>query len=192
LGISTPPKRAWLPGDEQHAERVPIRVGEATAPMRQDIATVLATARFTPPADASDAEERSGSFQARARQLKRLLERDLSTPLATAARLFFDSFSAVDHGHSMSLAFSAIEAALLDKNARDSVVARLKDAVTYRLGASAESRDEIRKLIEALYDQRSRFVHSGGGNSHARGAIERVAGWVLWKELMDLVPARTG
>lgn len=86
----------------------------------------------------------------------------------------------------MSLAFTAIEAALLEKTNTEKVTERLKEAVTYRLGVSSESRNEIRDLVEILYKERSNFVHTGGGSLHASAAAVRLAGWVLRRELMDL------
>jgi len=81
--------------------------------------------------------------------------------LRSAASLFAEALAAMDPGRSVALALMALEALLLDKSTTDNVLARLKEAVAYRLGGSHDERRELRKTVSRLYEVRSSFVHRG-------------------------------
>ena len=81
--------------------------------------------------------------------------------LRNAAALLFDAISARDDGAGIALTLMSMEAVLLEKSDAASTMARLAEAVTYRLGASATERSWYRKAIKNLYSARSVFVPHG-------------------------------
>jgi hypothetical protein len=102
---------------------------------------------------------------------------DRAIPLRSAAVLFAEAVAATDAGRSVAFALMALEAILLERSNSDSVLARLKEAVAYRLGGSPDARGELRKRLNRLYEVRSSFVHSGetlAPESERRAGLEIV------------------
>ena len=81
--------------------------------------------------------------------------------LRTALRFFCRGVSAHEYGLAVFNWFTALEGVLLDPEAKADIQARLVEAVTFSLGTGASERTAIRKDVKRLYDDRSRFVHSG-------------------------------
>ena len=52
-----------------------------------------------------------------------------------------------------------------------SVEARLKEPLTYPLDISSDRREELRRLVELLYEERSKFVHTANRNAQASAAV---------------------
>lgn len=88
-------------------------------------------------------------------------DEERAAELRHVARLLLKTRLEPDLGPKISAGFVCLEAALLDPKARESVGARLGEAVAYRLGRSAAERVDLRKQVAALYDIRSRYVHTG-------------------------------
>ena len=84
-----------------------------------------------------------------------------SIALRSAARLLGEAESSLDAGRSVSFALMSLEAALLDPKSKSDILARIKEAVAYRLARSHDERVQLRKEIEGLYETRSRYVHAG-------------------------------
>jgi hypothetical protein len=112
--------------------------------------------------------------------------------LRSAAILYADAVAAREAGRSVAFALMVLEAVLLERSNTDTVLARLKEAVAYRLGRSREDRARIRKQIGRLYEFRSSFVHTGAVNVaefEQHEALELVRA-VLKREIDDLQPGR--
>jgi hypothetical protein len=94
-------------------------------------------------------EDPNPSLERRLRGLVTLLTNDSerTRELRSAAALLFDAFAAPEPGKAIALAFMSMEAVLLDAKTTESIVARLSEAVAYRLGTSAEQRTELRKRV---------------------------------------------
>ena len=114
--------------------------------------------------------------------------------LRSAAILYVDAVATTDPGRSVVFALMALEAVLLERSVTDTIVARLKEAVAYRLGSSPVSRAQLRKEVGRLYDFRSSFVHTGevqlteDQRRHCLGLV----GAVLKREIDDLSPSPMG
>ena len=78
-----------------------------------------------------------------------------------ACRAAVNADEAEDLGIRVTLAFSCLEALLLSRNSKDSVLARLAEAVAFSLANSADERERVRRRVKELYDVRSAFVHTG-------------------------------
>lgn len=103
------------------------------------------------------------------RLIASLTKPDGQAELASACSLLSDALSVRDDGLGVALALMSAEAALLEPTDANSLLARLSEAVAFRLGKSSAERREIRKRVRKLYDTRSRFVHRG----ESTGAVER-------------------
>lgn len=108
--------------------------------------------------------------------------------LRSAAVLFGEAVAATDAGRSVAFALMALEATLLERSSSDNVLARLKEAVAYRLGGSPDARGELRKTLSRLYEVRSSFVHRGeihAPESERRAGLE-IVHMVLKREIGGL------
>src|SRR6185503_20017445 len=99
--------------------------------------------------------------------------------------LFLNCFSAADYGDAVTNAFACLEAVLLEHSQSDNLVARLREAVAYRIGTSPGDRKRLRRQISELYDHRSKFVHTGQvrekpGN---RDSLRDTVGLILRREI---------
>lgn len=113
-----------------------------------------------------------------------------ATALRSAAILFADAIAATTPGRSVTFALMALEAVLLERSNTDTILARLKEAVAYRLGRSPDERSDLRKHIGRLYEFRSSFVHTGEvyvSESQQRSGLELVR-LALKREIDDLQP----
>lgn len=112
---------------------------------------------------------------------------DHGSEIRSSARLLFDAIACFEAGKSIAFAMMSVEAALLESKKRSDILARLREAVAYRLGTSAKERSQLRRLVDELYSSRSEFVHTGiVSNAEKRRdkAIE-LATEVLSREVRD-------
>ena len=80
-----------------------------------------------------------------------------------------------------------MEAVLLEKPKSD-VLARLMEAVAYRLGTSKDDRKRLRERVSALYDARCRFVHDGEATAvtaEEREEADAIVGRTLMLEVLE-------
>ena len=98
-------------------------------------------------------------FEPLVKVMRTKLER--ARELRNAGALLFDAYAARDDGNGIAMALMALEAMLLEKADSVNTVARLSEAVTYRLGTTASKRAEFRRKIKGLYEVRSVFIHTG-------------------------------
>lgn len=113
-----------------------------------------------------------------------------ATALRSAAILYVDAVTTTDAGRSVVFALMALEAVLLERSVSDTILARLKEAVAYRLGSSPDSRAQLRKQVGRLYELRSSFVHTGevqATEDQRRHCLDLVRA-VLKREIDDLSP----
>jgi hypothetical protein len=93
-------------------------------------------------------------------------------------------------------AFMCLEGLLLEHSRTESLMAQLTEAVAYRLGGTPSERNQLRKVVERAYKQRSAYVHTGiMGPGAADPSIRDYAAAVLRRELYGSVqesPERTG
>jgi hypothetical protein len=77
---------------------------------------------------------------------------------------------------------------LLDQESKADVQARLVEAVAFSLGTGVEGRTALRKDLKQLYQDRSRFVHTGRAaeRSGMRANCEDLTRRVLRHELQCL------
>ena len=108
--------------------------------------------------------------------------------LRSAARLLFDAFATHEDGMAIALAIMSMEAVLLDHKTSETVLARLSEAVAYRVGKSADKRRELRKQVKRLYEARSSFVHTGKVDKPSITVTEArdICADVLRREILDL------
>lgn len=87
---------------------------------------------------------------------------DRGKELRNSIRLYFDawSYTELDPGKSVAFALMSMESVLLENKTQD-ILARLKEAVAYRLGRSRDERRDLRDVIGKLYQARSSYVHRG-------------------------------
>lgn len=109
--------------------------------------------------------------------------------LRNAGALLFDAYAARDDGNGIAMALMALEAMLLEKADSANTVARLSEAVTYRLGTTASKRVEFRRKIKGLYGVRSVYIHTGRLDKKLgdRRTALAIAKEVLRKELEAFV-----
>lgn len=152
---------------------------------------------FDVPGDTSDferylmAQELGQPFTRRLVCLRALLTgtSERAKELRNAACLLVDSLAVREPGMSILLSFLSMEAVLLEKKDTESLVARLTEAVAYRLGRTASERRELRKTIKNLYNTRSQFVHTGtiaGDDARQRSTASDLARRILSREIDDL------
>lgn len=108
--------------------------------------------------------------------------------LRSAACLLFDAFATPEAGMAIALAFMSMEAVLLDPKTSVTVLARLSEAVAYRVGKSADNRRELRKQVKKHYEARSSFVHTGKVDKPSIIVTEArdICADVLRREILDL------
>ncbi len=94
-----------------------------------------------------------------------------------------------DLGLALTYGFMCLEAVLLERSQTDNILARLVEAVAYRLGKSTEDRTKLRREIKDLYDLRSRYVHTGQAGGAAwtkpRERCLDIVARVLQREIVD-------
>lgn len=132
------------------------------------------------------------AFKRRLECLKVLLcsSSERAKELRNASCLLVDSYSVREAGMSVLLSFLCMEAVLLEKKDTESLVARLTEAVAYRLGKTAEERRELRRTVKNLYNTRSQFVHTGTierDSESQRQTASELACRVLNREIDDLL-----
>jgi len=81
--------------------------------------------------------------------------------LKSAARLLIEALSSFDDGKTVAFALMSAEAVLLESSKKSDILARLREAVAYRLGSSPSNREDLRSNIDKLYSARSSYVHTG-------------------------------
>jgi hypothetical protein len=81
--------------------------------------------------------------------------------LKSAARLLIEALSSFDDGKTVAFALMSVEAVLLESSKKSDILARLREAVAYRLGSSPSNREDLRSNIDKLYSARSSYVHTG-------------------------------
>jgi len=106
--------------------------------------------------------------------------------IRNAAALYLNCLSAREYGAAVSNAFMCLEAILLEDTKAD-ILARLKEAVAYRIGTSADDRKRWRRRVGELYDQRSKYVHTGEAREKTgdRESLWEMVGQILKKEIED-------
>ena len=111
--------------------------------------------------------------------------------LAGCARLLGRAAVENEDGRAIGDAFICLEATLLEKNPTGELTHRLMEAISYRIGRSAEERSALRKEVKRLYGIRSDFTHKGhvGGDVAFSGARRRaleIAAAALRREIEEL------
>jgi hypothetical protein len=108
-------------------------------------------------------------------QLVRLWQDGSDRPqeIRTACGLYARAEVATDPGVAVINYSMCLEGLLLDRTDKDNVIARLTEAMAYRLGKSADDRERLRKLTRSLYGLRSEYVHTG----RFQADFERQEGW---------------
>lgn len=81
--------------------------------------------------------------------------------LKSAARLLIEALSSFDDGKTVAFALMSVEAVLLEGSKKSDILARLREAVAYRLGSSPSNREDLRSNVDKLYSARSSYVHTG-------------------------------
>jgi hypothetical protein len=81
--------------------------------------------------------------------------------LKSAARLLIEALSSFDDGKTVAFALMSAEAVLLESSKKSDILARLREAVAYRLGSSPSNREDLRSNVDRLYSARSSYVHTG-------------------------------
>ncbi len=151
-----------IPGDVDDLERRQLQQGAIEEVLRRRVEPLVEVMR---------------SNQERARELR------------NAGALLFDAYAARDDGNGIAMALMALEAMLLEKADSANTVARLSEAVTYRLGTTASKRVEFRRKIKGLYGVRSVYIHTGRLDKRLgdRRTALAIAKEVLRKELEAFV-----
>jgi len=161
-----------------------------------ELSNVVTYLTFALPTDLTDLEQaklKDGDYSSAAARVGEIWEtifRGVGTrslELKNAARLYLGAVSSRDFGVAISFAFQCLEALLLEKSTSD-LLARLKEAVAYRIGTSSDDRSGLRDQIKKLYDIRSTFVHTGVVKEQpgARDECLRIAGEVFRREAAEL------
>jgi hypothetical protein len=123
------------------------------------------------------------------RRISQVVASEDPVHLHSSALLFADAIASPIGAQSIAIAFMSLEALLLDDSKRD-LLARLAEAVAYRLGTSSESRSALRKQVGKLYDQRSSYVHKGtvAGDGPSSAEMLSLTARAIKKELDELRP----
>lgn len=167
-------------------------------PLDPTVGGLASRIRFVVPNDLDELENRrlgssdsTAALEPRLRGLRSVLssKKERAKELRTAAGLLFDAFAASE-GMAIALAFMSMEAVLLDHKSKESIVARLSEAVAYRLGKSADNRRQLRKQVSNLYEARSSFVHTGTVNKPSTSVSDArdMSASVLRSEILDFDP----
>lgn len=185
LVITTVPLRLSGPYDEE-------------LPLHPAVGGLCPRILFRIPGDVNDLERRQlqqgtidevirSRFEPLVEVMRTKLER--ARELRNAGALLFDAYAARDDGNGIAMALMALEAMLLEKSDSANTVARLSEAVTYRLGTTASNRAEFRRKIKGLYEVRSVFIHTGRLEKKLgdRRTALSIAKEVLRKELQAFV-----
>ncbi len=171
--------------------------------MEPALARVASQCLFIIPRDLSDletAQMRKGDGSSATQRIQRNLvklaavDSNRAGEVRNAARLYLAgessaaSASSASYGMAVTYYFMCLEALLMEKTTKENIQARLTEAVAFRIGTSAESRADIRARVKKMYDDRSRFVHTGvvrekPGMREACGEMVRL---VLQKAIEEL------
>lgn len=121
------------------------------------------------------------------KRIKSVVATEQPQSLHSAALLFADAIGSPNSGQSTAFALMALEAALLRRKDKSDTMARLKEAVAYRLGTS-EDRDTYRKRVNDLYEVRSAYVHGGSVTTkfESRSEALSLTSDVLSRELREV------
>jgi len=166
-------------------------------PFDPTIGGLVSRTRLALPNDLDELETRrlagrdaSAGLERRLRVLTNILSStsERGEELRTASVLLFDAFATLEPGMAIAIAFMSMEAVLLDPKAKESILARLSEAVAYRLGKSSDDRTRLRKRIKELYQARCDFVHTGRVREPSTVVNEArdIAADVLRREIFDL------
>lgn len=149
---------------------------------------------FRVPGDLNDLERRQVQDEIIRHRFEPLVQimrsnQERARELRNAGALLFDAYAARDDGNGIAMALMALEAMLLEKTDSANTVARLSEAVTYRLGTTASRRVEFRRKIKGLYGVRSVYIHTGRLDKKLgdRRTALAIAKEVLRKELEAFV-----
>ncbi len=149
---------------------------------------------FRVPADLNDLERRQVQDEVIRHRFDPLVQimrsnQERARELRNAGALLFDAYAARDDGSGIAMALMALEAMLLEKADSTNTIARLSEAVTYRLGTTASKRVEFRRKIKGLYGVRSVYIHTGRLDKRLgdRRTALAIAKEVLRKELEAFV-----
>jgi len=189
-------------GQLQNVVSVELRshVGATTWQLTREFASLIHSILFVPPQDLSEIELR-GAAHAEGTLVDprhlRIIDAVLSadneraTELRAGARNLLRAARDNDPGLAFSYAFMCMEGLLLEGTNKESVTARLYEAVAYRVGTSSADRNEIRKHLRNYYGLRSQYVHTGRLSSvwNEREGCVALARRVLAAELTDFASA---
>src|SRR5262245_59886556 len=134
------------------------------------LSVLTSTTAFKLPQDLSDIEERALRSGADAEVTKRHVSVLISLfsgvgdgvlSVRTALRFFCRGVAAREYGLAVFNWFTALEGVLLDPESKADVQSRLVEAVSFSLETGIERRAALRKDLKQLYEDRSRFVHTG-------------------------------
>lgn len=168
-----------------------------SVPLEPSVAGLVNRIRFVVPGDLNELESKRlgnsdatpGAPEHRLRGVRNVLAIDSQRgrELCSAARLLFDAFAATEAGAAIAFSFMSMEAVLLDADSKADLLARLKEAVAYRLGKSADQRKHLRSQVSRLYDARSGFVHTGKVDKASTSVNEarHMSASVLRLEILD-------
>lgn len=136
--------------------------------VRADLGDVIARATMRGPRPtememALGEKGRDRACQRVAGWIRRVLsdESPRSTPVKAGLRFLIRAHVSREDGHAINLACTALEAVLLDATTTESVVARLSEAIAYRVGRGRIHRERLRRTTKQIYDIRSKYVHTG-------------------------------
>jgi len=164
--------------------------------LNPQLASAVTTIMFSA-SDLTDVESsrlEKGGFQDAFAGRFETLQRVMSVPsgrtseLLNAARLHLLSGSTADGGMAILLSLLSMEAVLLERSASESILARLSEAVAYRIGTSARARADLRKELRELYKLRSEYVHTGTivRNQEQVWRAQELCAQVLRREMTEI------
>ncbi len=128
-----------------------------------DLRRLAGRISFTYPMAPTELELSSGSVERYRRALKRLFAdvEPRALVLRNACRMWLLAHRQHELGASIGDFFTVLEAVLLDRHSHSDVLARLAEALAFRVGGAAAAREQIRARAKELYRLRSDYAHTG-------------------------------